>query len=51
MKNNPAPPTLESLPSSEKWLTTTPTMRRFLIGFTIVEAMMMVWALTSSYLR
>ncbi len=47
MKNTSAAP--HSI--SEKWLTTTPTMRRFLIGFTIVEAVMMGWGLMSSYLR
>ena len=51
MKTTPASTNSESLSSSRKWLTTTPTMRRFLIGFAIVEAVMMGWALMSSYLR
>jgi hypothetical protein len=51
MKNTPVATTSATHSIPEKWLTTTPAMRRFLIGFTIVEAVMMVWALASSYLR
>jgi hypothetical protein len=36
---------------SKKELATTPAMRRFLIAFAIVEAVLMGWALISSHLR
>lgn len=41
----------ENASVSKNGFATTPAMRRFLIVFAIVEAVIMGWALTSSHLR